>query len=388
MAAKNGAGRDARRTARREARLEVKMERTGTKKAPLLSTKARNILLLVLAGILVLLLGAWIFTDSQSFVAKVDGRRVRNDEYQYFLKLQQSEVESKEGLTAKTDEERKAYWAQDAVNGENPILSAKNAALDNAKEYAIQLQKAKDMGLSVDDTIRTNVDTRIAGIKESLGDAFASNLEGMGLTEARYTDILRNYHLIENFRTKYLAENYKAAEISDDAVKAVYDKDPNTYDAVSTRILFLAKTKADDGSALDDATIAEKKKLAESLLARVKAGEDMETLVKENSDNESAKESGGLQDLTYSMQPYMPEVVDWAFAAKVGDADLLDTTYGLFVLRVEKRTGYDDAKQGIRTDLEGKAEDDFYTAALDGWMKDPKYNVVLKERVFEKFTIQ
>ncbi len=364
------------------------MERFGTKKAPLLSPKGRNILLLVLAGMLVVLLGAWLFTDSQSFVAKVDGRRIRNDEYQYFLKLQQSEVESREGLTAKTDEERKAYWAQDAVGGENPILSAKNAALDNAKEYAIQLQKARDMGLSVDETIRKNVETRIAGIKESLGDSFASNLEGMGLTEARYTDILRNYHLIENFRTRYLAENYKAAEITDDAVKALYEKDPNAYDSVSTRILYLAKTNAEDNTALDEATIAQKKKLAESLLERIKAGGDMETLVKENSDNESAKEDGGMQDFTYSMQPYMPEVVDWAFAAKTGEAGIVDTTYGLFVMRVEKRTGYDDAKEGIRSDLASQAEQAFYNAALDGWMKEPQYNVVLKERIFEKFTIR
>lgn len=388
MSTKHGTGRDARRIARRESRLEEKVERVGKKKEPLLSPLARNILLIVLGTILVMIGTVWFVNDSQSFVAKVGGRRIMNEEYNYFLKLQQNAVETKEGLTGKTEAERKAFWSKSAVEGQNPILSVKNAALDNAKEYAIQLEKAKTAGLVMDDNIRTEAQTYIDSIKQSQGaDVFATNLADMGLTESRYKDILQNYYLIDTYKAKYMNDNYKQADIADDTLQAAYDKDPKQYDKVGTRIIYLSKTK-EDGTALDEATLAEKKKKAEDLLVKLDAGADMATLAKEQSESTTAKDDGGLQELTYVMQPYEPEIVDWAFAAKKGDTKLIDASYGIFVVRMESRTSYADAKETIRTGMISKAREDFYTAALDGWMKEPQYNVVLKSRVFEKFTVQ
>ncbi len=388
MSTKHGTGRDARRIARRESRLGEKFERTGKKKEPLLSPLARYVLLAVLAVILLTIGATWFYNDSQGYVAKVDGRRILNEEYSYFLRLQQNVVETREGLTGKTEAERQAFWSKSAVEGQNPILSVKNAALDNAKEYAIQLQKAKGAGLVVDDNIKTQAKSYIDGIKQSQGaDVFATNLTGMGLTESRYTDILQNYYLIDTFKTKYMADNYKPAAIADETLKAAYDKDPKQYDKVNARLIYLKKTK-EDGTALDAAALADKKKKAEDLLAKLTAGTDMATLAKEQSESTTAKDDGGLQVLSYSMQPYEPEIIDWAFAAKPGDTKLLDTTYGLFVARMESRTGFADVKETMRTDMSAKAREDYYTAALDGWMKDTKYNVVLNNKVFEKFTVK
>jgi len=209
----------------------------------------------------------------------------------------------------------------------------------------------------------------------------------MGLTESRYKDILQNYYLIDTYKAKYMNDNYKQADIADDTLQTAYDKDPKQYDKVGTRIIYLSKTK-EDGTALDEATLAEKKKKAEDLLVKLDAGADMATLAKEQSESTTAKDDGGLQELTYVMQPYEPEIVDWAFAAKKGDTKLIDASYGIFVVRMESRSSYADAKETIRTEMISKAREDFYTAALDGWMKEPQYNVVLKSRVFEKFTVQ
>lgn len=387
MASKKGTGRDARRIARREARLEEKQERSGIKTAPALSPRVRNLLLLILA-VLALVLGIVLLVgDSRSFVAKVGGRRIRNEEYHYFLKLQQSQVEATEGLNTKTDEERKAYWAQAAVDGENPVLRVKNDALDMAKEYAIQLQKAKDMGLSVDDNIRAQVKSDIDSIKSSLGDNFASNLAQMGLTEVRYTEILRNYYLIDKFRTQYMEQNHTAQEPSEQDIRAAYDADPNTYDTVDARIIYLNKTDA-EGNPLDEAAQKDKLELAEEILAEIQGGADMESLAKERSESASAQDNAGLQTLSWNMRSMSPEIIDWAYAAKKGDLTLLDTVYGVFVVRVENRSGFEQAQEGIKTQMIRQAQEDFYTAALDGWMQEPAYNLVLKEKIFERFTVE
>lgn len=380
-------GRDARRLARREARLEEKQAEAGIKSRPPMSARTRNILLIALAVLIVALGVVWFITDSNSYVGKVDGRRIKNAEYQYFLKLQQGQVEAAEGLDAKTEEERKAYWEQDAVDGENPVLRVKNDALDIAKEYAIQLQQAREMGLSVDDAIRAQTQTDIESIRQSLGESYTANLADLGLTEGKYAEILRNFYLIDVFRSKYIEENYKAGEISTDAVRDMYDTNPNAYDVVTARMIYLSKVD-EEGNTLEGDALADKQALAEAIMTEIIQGADMETLAKERSDSQSVQEDGGVQELNYSMQPYMPEIIDWAFAANADELSVIDTTYGIFIVRVEGRTGFEEAESGLRTQMEEQAKLTFYGNALDGWMADPKNNLVLKERVFEGFTVQ
>jgi hypothetical protein len=380
-------GRDARRLARREARLEEKQAEAGIKSRPPMSARTRNILLIALAVLIVALGVVWFITDSNSYVATVDGRRIQNAEYQYFLKLQQGQVEAAEGLDAKTEEERKAYWEQDAVDGENPVLRVKNDALDIAKEYAIQLQQAREMGLSVDDAIRAQTQTDIESIRQSLGESYTANLADLGLTEGKYAEILRNFYLIDVFRSKYIEENYKAGEISADAVRDMYNTNPNAYDVVTARMIYLSKVD-EEGNTLEGDALADKQALAEAIMTEIIQGADMETLAKERSDSQSVQEDGGVQELNYSMQPYMPEIIDWAFAANADELSVIDTTYGIFIVRVEGRTGFEEAESGLRTQMEEQAKLTFYGNALDGWMADPKNNLVLKERVFEGFTVQ
>ncbi len=388
MGAKKGIGRDARRASRRDARLENKIDLVGVKKEPLFSKKVRTILLLILLAIVVALGALWIVRDSQSFVARADGKRIPNEEYTYFLKMQQNVVESREGLVGKTEEERAAFWSKTAVEGENPVLSVKNDALNNAKEYTIQLIKAGEAGLKVDENIKGQAQYYVDGIIQQQGaEAFSKSLLDMGLTEARYTEILQNYYLIDAFKAKFMTENYKAKELTEADLKAVYDKDPKQYDKVPANIIYFSKSK-EDGTTLEDDAIAAKKLKAEGLLQQVKDGADIAQLAKDNSESSTAKDNGGLQTLTYAMQPYEPEVIDWAFAAKEGDVTLLDTSYGIFVAKAGARTGFDAAKDSIQKTEEDAAKTAFYEAALDGWMKDPKYNVVLKNNVFDKFTVE
>ena len=352
-----------------------------------MSARTRNILLIALAVLIVALGVVWFITDSNSYVATVNGRRIQNAEYQYFLKLQQGQVEAAEGLDAKTEEERKAYWEQDAVDGENPVLRVKNDALDIAKEYAIQLQQAREMGLSVDDAIRAQTQTDIESIRQSLGESYTANLADLGLTESKYAEILRNFYLIDVFRSKYIEENYEAGEISADAVRDMYDTNPNAYDVVTARMIYLSKVD-EAGNTLEGDALADKQALAEAIMTEIIQGADMETLAKERSDSQSVQEDGGVQELNYSMQPYMPEIIDWAFAANADELSVIDTTYGIFIVRVEGRTGFEEAESGLRTQMEEQAKLTFYGNALDGWMADPKNNLVLKDRVFEDFTVQ
>jgi len=387
MSSKHGIGRDARRAARRDARTEVKME-MQPKREPLFSKRAQLIISIVLLVIILAFGALWFYNDSQSFVAKVDGKRINNDQYNYFLRMQQSVVENREGLTSKTEEERKAFWSKTAVEGENPVLSVKNDALNNAKEYTIQLIKAKEAGLKVDDNIIAQAQYYIDSMITQQGaDVFTASLLDMGISEDSYQTILQNYYLIDAFKTKYTNDNYTPAALTESDIQAIYDIDPKQYDSVNTRIIYFSKSN-EDGTTLDDAAIAVKKTKAEALYKQIQDGASIEELAKTESESTTAKDDGGMQQLSYAMQPYEPEIIDWAYAANMGDVTLLDTAYGIFILKTESRTGFADVKDSIKTAAENDAEMAFYESALDGWMKEPKYNVNIKNAVFDKFTVE
>ena len=100
--------RDARRIARNEARTLAKKELMPEKQKVAISPKLKLILLVCVAIILAIGVIAAIVYDSRTYVATVDGKRISTKVYTFFLRQQQYSVENREGLTSKTEEERKA----------------------------------------------------------------------------------------------------------------------------------------------------------------------------------------------------------------------------------------------------------------------------------------
>lgn len=83
----------------------------------------------------------------------------------------------------------------------------------------------------------------------------------------------------------------------------------------------------------------EKRKLAESVLARAKRGDDFARLVKEYSDDASSKERGGEYVITRAKDnpraAMMPEIEVAAFGINAGEvSDLIATPYGYHIVKV------------------------------------------------------
>ncbi len=352
-----------------------------------MSARTRNILLIALAVLIVALGVVWFITDSNSYVGTVNGRRIKNAEYQYFLKLQQGQVEAAEGRDAKTEEERKAYWEQDAVDGENPVLRVKNDALDIAKEYAIQLQQAREMAcrwttpIPCPDPNGHRKHPSVPG-RELYGQPGRPGAYGRQICRDSPQLLSHRRFPLQIHRGELQGRGNQ------------YRRGPRHVQHKPERVrrgdgphIYLSKVD-EEGNTLEGDALADKQALAEAIMTEIIQGADMETLAKERSDSQSVQEDGGVQELNYSMQPYMPEIIDWAFAANADELSVIDTTYGIFIVRVEGRTGFEEAESGLRTQMEEQAKLTFYGNALDGWMADPKNNLVLKDRVFEDFTVQ
>jgi len=127
----------------------------------------------------------------------------------------------------------------------------------------------------------------------------------------------------------------------------------------------------------------ERRKLAEKVLDKARAGEDFAQLARKYSDDGSARSGGELGYFKRGMM--VPEFENAAFSMKPGDiSDLVETQYGLHIIKVE---GYvkpgekkleevrDEVKEGLRAE---KARDLAYETAMDA------YNINRKEGSLDK----
>lgn len=372
-------------------------ENSGSRPIALPSRKVRVIAAIVLAAIIAIGAGAWYVIDLNSYVATVAGKRITTTEYTFFLTQQRQQVEYQEGISDKTDAEKKTWWTTKTAEGEDPFLVAKNDALDSAKEYEIQLLKAAELGLSVNQDIKDLVQTNIVDTYKSyLGeDGYASYVkENYGVDEKSFIDIAQNLTLISNFKTKYIADNFTTPTYTDDELKAYYDENQDNYLTAGVRWIYFSKTvTAEDGTSTDLSAdeIAAKKAKAEDLLAQLLDGADMVELVKANSEDTARDTDEGLKSINkavYSSYSEFKPIVDFAFSAATNDVQLIETTSGFYVTRLESVTTFDESKTDVTNAMVQNAQTEFYTAALDGWMADAQYNLIRRSFVLDRFKVE
>lgn len=369
-------------------------KRVNQKKKLIMTTKEINRIKMI-SIIVVILIAAVVYyiADSSSYVATVDGNRISRSEFQFFLNQQVTYIEYLEELS--TDKEKQEYWTT-PVDGQDPWENAKSKALDFSKEYMIQLIKAQEMGLKVNSEIKNQAETYLATLKGSLTDRQLYNYvkSAYGVTPNELQKIYENLILIDEFKEKYLKENYVAEEITEAEVKAYYDEDPKKFDDVDISYVSFYKHD-DDGNDLTEDQLKEKRKTAETVLSKLKAGEDIDKLIKEysedadDSDNDSEDsddEKLGKATLSYSETSSLKNLIDWVFSNKPGDSEIIETEYAIYVVKIESRTDFEDLKDEIKTTMEQEAEEKFYDDALNNWSLESKYNIIKNSRVYDSIS--
>ena len=173
--------------------------------------------------------------------------------------------------------------------------------------------------------------------------------------QARFESNKEEYRLPEKRRVRFLALDAAAFKARMTAtmpeIEALYKRNEATYSSPeqikASHILF--KTEGKDEAAV--------KKLAESVLAKVKAGGDFAALAKQYSED-SSKDNGG--DLDYFGHGRMvKEFDDAAWALEVGKTtDLVKTEFGFHIIKL---TDKKPATKRTLTDVRPQLEDEIKT---------------------------
>lgn len=180
-----------------------------------------------------------IITLTTGYVAKVDGLKIYDYEYRYFLqnamyKIQDEEYEEPENYDEMTDEEKDAdyknFWSD-----ERKAKAAENA-LEDARQFKAQYRLARDAGYKLSSEEKTNLKSNISsyynqylsyGYSEEMVESYF--LGGMKLSD--YQD----YAILQATIEKYKEALKEDMNPTDAELKAIYDENPDDYRTIGVR---------------------------------------------------------------------------------------------------------------------------------------------------------
>ncbi len=246
------------------------------------------------------------------------------------------------------------------------------AVIDQLVAMRIVVQEARKRNLMATDK---EVDEQVAGIRQRFPSEndFNSALARNGFTTTTLRDAIR-----VNLTQKRLADAVAQGEVSEDEMRAQFDKNRAQFDKPAqikvSHILFRISDKN------QEAVAQAKAKIVQSKLAE---GARFEDLAKQYSDDPGSAQRGG--DLGFVTKgSLVKEFEDAAWSLKPGDTSgLVRTQYGLHIIRVfevkdAQKADFDKVKAEIRDQLlQAKRE-----KAFEGWM-DQQRKVAKVER-FER----
>jgi len=246
-----------------------------------------------------------------------------------------------------------AHWSDPLDDtGTTMFTGLKEGALEDAIETLILYSVARERGYTYDRDMVAMFRDSIAQEVQSLNmpDRVGARVfyEFYYVTYAEMLDVYRML-LTAGALRESIFENIS---VSDADARAFYDNPANAEIIESQRSMTVAHILVTfDSEAADiDADRAEVTEIAESILARINAGESFASLVELYSEDPGSWDNEGQYVVTMNTS-FVPEFLDWTLAAEIGDLGIVETGHGLHIMNLVDRDTFDDMmRERITTD--------------------------------------
>lgn len=243
-----------------------------------------------------------------------------------------------------------------------------------AVETLVQAATAEKLSASA-----AEIDAELKDLKAQLGTAeqFQKTLAESKSTEAEFREEMRRGILVQK-----LLDRHVKVKVSDQEVESYYKENQDQFERPEMIKASHILVKVPAGAGAESA-----RNRAAEILARAKKGEDFEKLAKELSEDPMTKDKGG--DLGLFPNRRTP-VAEAAFALKPGEiSEIVESPYGLHVIKAFARqaagtTSFNDAKEGIRAQLEDDQREDKEDAYVGEVEKKAKIEILQDKKAEPK----
>jgi parvulin-like peptidyl-prolyl isomerase len=173
---------------------------------------------------------------------------------------------------------------------------------------------------------------RIKDLKEQAGsdEVFSARLKTIGLNETELTA-----KMSEELTAEAVLKRDLKVEVSEDDIKKYYDENPGRFEKpemVRAAHVLIGTQDMNTRTDLSDEQKAAKKKIAEDVLKKAKAGEDFGKLAKDYSEDPGSKDKGG--EYTFPKGQMVPEFEAAAFSMNTNQvSDLVTTQFGYHIIK-------------------------------------------------------
>jgi peptidyl-prolyl cis-trans isomerase SurA len=196
-------------------------------------------------------------------------------------------------------------------------------------DQSLMVQRAKDMGISVEtDIVKRLDDVRKQNNLNSIED-LEKAVEGSGLAWEDYKTQMRNTMLTQEVIRREVGSHIN---IPNEEVKQYYDAHPQEFtrpEQVEISEIFLST----EGKSPEEIESVQKK--AEDLRNRVMKGDDFNEIAKRYSEGSTAKDQGGNLG-TFKRGALAPQLEDVVFKMEKGQiTEVIQTKTGFEILKVE-----------------------------------------------------
>jgi peptidyl-prolyl cis-trans isomerase SurA len=323
--------------------------------------RSRFISRLAVAGMLAVTIGSWRASGAapgdviEEIIAQVNDRIVVLSEYNNSLESLRQELEQS-GATGLDLESRYREQSQHVLR--------------DLIDHELLVQKALELGLNAD----TDVIKRLDEIRQNMNlpsmEALEEAVVKQGLV---YEDFKQN--LRDSFLTQWVIQREVGShiQVSPEEIKAYYDE--HQQDLVQPAGVTLQQILiSTEGKSAEELPALRQK--AEEVLAKAKAGDDFAELARQNSDDASAKQGGNVGFIeSESLSPEIATAIEPL--AKNGISEILETRYGLMILKVLSRT-----QPGVPplSEAESKIHEQLYLERIQPAMRE--YLTTLRQESF------
>ena len=254
----------------------------------------------------------------------VGGHDITANEIQFFLDSVKSEME---GTELSTEED----WKTKEIEGRPAIELAKDRAVDSAIKNVASMEIAKKLGIE----LNADDETRIKETKKQYIERFGGEKEYKAfLKESKMEDAFFDEFIKSMvYQGKLMEEVRKEKPVTEADILGYFDEHEEDYNAIYRRakhVLTLTKDM-EKGVDLSPEEQEAAKKTAEDVLARAKAGEDFDALIKEfSADPGVATNPDGY---VFTDGQMVPEFQDGVDALGFNEIGFAKSDYGYHVLQ-------------------------------------------------------
>ncbi len=280
---------------------------------------------------LVLVIGLMISGCSKDKeIASVNGMEITTEEFKFWLYNAKNEIEVEAAAKGEAIEK---IWETDKT-----VELAKEKALEAAIFNKVQLIKAKELGVSLDQAERDALTAQKDQYINTVGrETFNKELAKAGLTEESYTKLLEEYRLTDKLSNKIISESDEYT-VSQQQIETYYENNKQQFENIQVTAKHILFSIIDNVTRepLPEQEQEEARKKAEEIYARLKAGEDFDKLMNEYSEDPGLAEYP--DGYTFGTGKMVPEFEVAAFSLEPGEmSEIVKSDFGYHILKIEDK---------------------------------------------------